>query len=401
MAPQNRVYAGFAIYSFGLGNIFPRLPDIQHAMGVQEGALGLGLIGTPVGTLVSLTFATPLLERIGFRRALIAVIPLMTLGFAIAVHAADPLALFLLLLPVGLMIGCAEIILNVEADRTEALLGRRIMNRAHSFWSIGFFAAGLSGAAIAGLGVSAQMHLALVVPVTILGVALLLGGYQPAPKRAAEGTEAVPRLARPTAAILVLVAVTLSAMLMEGASMDWSAIYMRDVFGSGPFLAGLAVAMFAFSQAITRFFADGFVDRHSPSTVARVLLCVMTVGVLLVFASPAPMVSLLGFGLLGVGTSAIFPLAISAAAQRTDRSAAINVAALAQISFIIFLVGPPLLGFVAEYWGIRWAFGLGLPLVALSLALTGSLGRKAPSRRPAATLQPSSTGSAPSPRTAR
>ena len=90
LAPQDRVYAGFAIYSFGLGNIFPRLPDIQHAMGVEEGALGLGLIGTPVGTLVALTFATPLLERIGFRRALLAAIPLMTLAFAVAVHAPRP-----------------------------------------------------------------------------------------------------------------------------------------------------------------------------------------------------------------------------------------------------------------------------------------------------------------------
>lgn len=378
MAPENRVFAAFAVYSFCLGSIFPRLPDIQNAMGVREGALGLGLIGTPVGTLFALTFATPLIERIGFRRVLIAAIPLMSAFFAVAVHAPDPLAFFLLLLPVGLMIGSIEIILNVEADRTEAVLGRRIMNRAHSFWSIGFFGAGLAGAAVAQFGMTPQTHLALVVPLSLLGVTVFLGGYQPAPKRAAEDVEAAPRLARPTAAILVLVAVTLSAMLMEGASMDWSAIYMRNVFGSGPFLAGFAVAAFAFSQATTRFFADSFVDRHSPSTVARFLLCVMAAGVLLIFFSPAPFVSLLGFALMGVGTSAIFPLAISAAAQRTDRAASINVAALAQISFSVFLLGPPLLGFIAEHWGIRWAFGLGLPLVVLSLALAGSLGLRAP-----------------------
>ena len=69
LAPENRVYAGFAIYSFGLGNIFPRLPDIQHAMGVEEGALGLGLIGTPVGTLIALTFATPTLGTGAFARS--------------------------------------------------------------------------------------------------------------------------------------------------------------------------------------------------------------------------------------------------------------------------------------------------------------------------------------------
>ena len=206
LAPQHRVYAAFAIYSFAMGNVFPRLPDLKLAMAVQEGALGLGLIGAPVGTLISLTFAAPLLEKIGFRRAILTLIPLVALSYAIAVHAPGPLALFLLLIPAGLMIGCTEIIVNVEADRTEALIGRRIMNRAHSFWSIGFFAAGLFGASMAHLGVSPQLHLGGVVVVAGLGTALLLGGFVAAPKRAAESSEVAPRFARPTGPILILVA---------------------------------------------------------------------------------------------------------------------------------------------------------------------------------------------------
>jgi MFS family permease len=378
LSPQHRVFAGFMIYSFAMGNIFPRLPDIKNAMGVEEGALGLGLIGTPVGTLTALTLATPLLERFGFRRSLLAVIPLIAVMFAIAVQATGPLSLFLLLVPAGLLIGGCEIILNVEADRAEAVLGRRIMNRAHSFWSIGFFGAGLFGAAMAQLGVSPQLHLALVVPIVVAGVVLLLGSYTPSPRRQAENTDKAPAFARPTLPIMVLVAVTMSAMLMEGASMDWSAIYMRSVFDSGPFIAGFAVAAFAFSQAAMRFFADGFVDKHSPSGVARVLLGLMAAGIVIVFFSPYPYLSLVGFALIGIGTSAMFPLAISAAAQRTDRAPAINVAALSQISFTAFLLGPPLLGFVAEHWGIRWTFGLGLPLVAVSLLASGALGRKPP-----------------------
>ncbi|MBZ9935443.1 MFS transporter [Mesorhizobium sp. BR1-1-16] len=375
LGPQHRIYAAFAVYAFSMGNIFPRLPDIKAAMGVQEGALGLSLIGTPLGTLVSLTVAAPFLERIGFRRALLPLIPLVALGYAIASHAPSPLAFFLLLFPVGVLLGCVEIILNVEADRTEFLVGRRIMNRAHSFWSIGFFSAGLFGGVVAHLGVPVQIHLALVVLISILGVTVFLGGYQPSPKRETSQT-ATPKFARPTGAILVLVAVTLSAMLMEGASLDWSAIYMRNVFEAGPFLAAFAVAVFAFCQATTRFFADSFVDRHSPAAVARTLIVVMAVGIVLVFFSPMSAVSLLGFAMLGVGSGTLFPLAVSAAAQRTDRPAAINVAALTQIAFVVFLLGPPLLGFVAEHWGIRSAFGLGLPLVVVSFLTAGSLGKK-------------------------
>ncbi|KKB13721.1 MFS transporter [Devosia geojensis] len=376
LPPQFRVYAAFFIYAFCMGNLFPRLPDIQHGMGVGEGALGLALIGSAVGTLISLTFATPIIEKIGYRRTILVALPVLSLLYAIAVTAPGPAAFFALLLPVGLAIGAIEIIVNIEADRTEHALGRRIMNRAHAFWSFGFFFAGLVGAAIAQLGISPQVHLFAMVPVVVVATILLLGKFHPAAHRTGGNTDKAPLLARPSLAILTLVAVTLSAMILEGAGGDWSAIYMRDVFAVEPFLAGFAVALGAGTQAVTRFFADGFVERYSPVAVARTLLTILGIGALCVFFAVSAPMALLGFALMGVGTSAIFPLAMSAAAQRTDRPAAINVAALAQISFVAFLLGPPLLGLIAETFGIRWSFGVGLPLVALSLIAAGALGRK-------------------------
>ena len=373
LPPHHRVFAAFALHALAMGSIFPRLPEIQRDLGVSEGTLGLALIGVPVGCLASLTFATPLLERLGFRHVLLAAIPLVALTFAIAVQAANPVALFALLVPAGALIGCVEIVVNVEADRTEALIGRRIMNRAHAFWSMGFFAAGLFGAAMGHIGISPQLHLALIVPIAAAAVALFLGKYTAAPLRAATETQASSKLARPTFAIMLLVGVTLSAMLMEGAGMDWSAIYMHKLFAAGPFLAGSAVATIALSQGLCRYFADGFVEAQSPVLVARVLLSMLAVGLLCLVAAASPGLSMLGFALLGAGTSAIFPLAMSAAAQRTDRPASINVAALAQISFVAFLFGPPLLGFVAQHWGIQWAYGIGLPFVALSFWTSSAL----------------------------
>ncbi|MET3899407.1 MFS family permease [Devosia sp. UYZn731] len=376
MPPQLRVYAAFFVYSFCMGSIFPRLPDIQRAMGVAEGALGLALIGAAVGTLISLTFAGGLIEKIGHRRALLTALPLLAVFYALAVWAPSPLTLFLLLLPVGLTIGVIEVIVNLEADRVEHAIGRRIMNRAHGFWSIGFFSAGLIGSLIAQTGLSPQLHLLIMVPVIFIGTAVIMGRFEPAEHRTGGSTDEGPRFARPTLAILVLVCVTMAAVMMEGAGIDWSAIYMRDVFQSEPFLAGFAVALGAGAQALMRFLADGFVERSNPVSVARILLGVLGVGALMVFFANAPWMALVGFALMGCGTSAIFPLAMSAAAQRTDRPAAVNVAALAQISFVGFLLGPPLLGFVAEHFGIRWAFGIGLPLVVVSLFAAGALSPK-------------------------
>ena len=298
-----------------MGGIFPRLPEIQRGLGVAEGALGLALIGAACGTLVSLTFAAPWLERVGYRRALLGLTALLPVCYVLASCAASPLALFVLLVPAGLCIGAIEIMVNLEADRVEHQTGRRFMNRAHGYWSIGFFVAGLFGAALSQWGVSPTVHLGTVTGLVWLGLVVLMGRFDAAPHRHAAPAAAAPaRWARPSWGVLRLVALALSAMVLEGAAADWSAIYMRDVFGAAPFLAGLAVAAGPLAQAGARLLADRYVDRYQPAAVARVMLAVLGVGAALVTAAPRGSVALVGFVLMGLGTSGIFPLAMSAAA---------------------------------------------------------------------------------------
>lgn len=373
LSAHRRIFAAFFLYAFSLGGLFPRLAELQRSIGLGEGALGLGLIGAACGTLLSLTLAGRLIERVGHRSILLVLMPMLPAFYALAAHASGALALFLCLLPAGICIGAIELVVNLEADRVEHQIGKRIMNRAHAFWSFGFFGAGLLGAVAADLGISPQWHLAGIVPLSALAVVLLLGGFEAAAHRSGGSAERAHRLARPTAAIGALVLFTLSGLVLEGAAIDWSAIYMRDVFGAAPFIGGLAVATGALAQGAARYVADRFVERHSPLAIARTLLGVLGLGTLTVTFAPAWPVALVGFALMGVGTSVMFPLAMSAAAQRVDRSAATNVAALAQISFVAFLLGPPLLGCVAEHVGIRWAFGVGLPLVMLSLSVSSIL----------------------------
>ena len=373
MPAHRRVFAGFFLYAFGFGGFFPRLAELQRSMGVSEGQLGLGLIGAAVGTLFSLSFGGRLIERIGHRRMLLIVPPAIPVWYALAAHAKGPLQLFLTLLPAGLLIGAIEVVVNLEADRVEHLEGRRIMNRAHAFWSFGFFGAGALGTLCAKLGLSPQWQLALMVPLALVFTVLLLGRFEAAPARSDDHGGDTPHFAAPTMGIMVLVALSLSGLVLEGAGFDWSAIYMRDAQSAPAYLGALAVATGAFAQAMTRYLADRHVERHSPVVVARVLLGVLGVGNVLVFFAPNAALALLGFALMGMGTSVLFPLAMSAAAQRGDRPAAVNVAALAQTAFVSFMLAPPLLGIVAEHAGIRWSFGVGLPLVLLSLAVSGVL----------------------------
>ena len=106
------------------------------------------------------------------------------------------------------------------------------------------------------------------------------------------------------------------------------------------------------------------------------MLATAAIGIAMVWLAPHPYVALAGFGLMGAGCSAVYPMAVTAAAARTDRPAVVNVAALAQMSFVVFFLAPPLLGFVAEHWGIRNAYLVCLPLIIGSLLASGALAPK-------------------------
>jgi MFS family permease len=187
-------------------------------------------------------------------------------------------------------------------------------------------------------------------------------------RRATVSHEAkAPLFAVPTLGLLPLCIIGIAAFLVEGAGIDWSAIYMRDVFAVEPFIGGLGLTLFTFFMAMARLFIDPVVDRFGARNVASVLLVLSAIGLTAVWLAPHAYIALFGFALMGGGCSAVYPLAVSAAAQRTDRAAQVNVAALGQVTFIVFFLAPPLLGFIAEHAGIRTSYLVCLPLIIYAL----------------------------------
>ena len=375
--PQQNVYFAFFVYAFALGALFPRIGDLQMQMGIGESALGFALIGLSTGVQLSLFYADKILKRTGFRMALCLGVPLIGLSFVLASFAASPVGFFLALSVAGLAVGVVEVAVNLEADRIEYQLQKRIMNRSHAFWSLGFFATGVAGAAMSQFQFSPTAHFGLFLGAVSLLTGAFVWSYTPTPQRPNDSPQS-PKLIQPTKRIMVLVVFTLSAMLIEGAGIDWSVIFMRDIFATPPFINGAALAVGALTQFIVRFFADDYVEHHSAEKVSRLSILSMCAGVILVYLASVPAVALVGFALMGAGNAVLFPLAMSAAAQRTDRPAAVNVASLAQISFLAFLLAPPLLGFVAEQYGIRFSFALTLPFLIASWFTVSSVTAKPP-----------------------
>ena len=370
--PNEAVFVSFFLYAFSLGTLFPRLGDLQTQMGIDKATLGFALIGLPFGVQVTLLFADRIVRKVNFRMILIIGLPLLSISQCLSALMQSPYLFAGILIVGGASIAVVEVAVNLEADRIEASFGRRIMNRSHAYWSFGFFGAGIIGAGFSQLGISPFLHFVATTFVITIVTALLFIKYVAAKPRR-ESPPQKKLFVWPSKSIFFLVVFSLSAMLVEGASIDWSVIFMRDIFNTVPLISGLSLALAAIAQGIVRYFADQFVDQYGPEKVSFYSLNSMVLGVALVVFSPNPFTALLGFLLLGGGSAVIFPLAMSAAARDSEKTPEENVASLAQFVFVVFLLAPPILGFIGEYFGLRWSFALCFPFLIASMLSISAL----------------------------
>ncbi|MBB4189979.1 MFS family permease [Rhizobium aethiopicum] len=373
MKPHHRIFFIQFAVALCVGAFLSRLPDLQRKFGLTEGELGLLLAVMSSGVLCGLTFSVRIIERLGARTTAFVTVFGASISFAVIAWMPSALSAMPLFFIAGLFTGAFEINANIETDRHEALLGRRIMSRAHGMWSLGFCMTALVAAGMRQAAVSIELHILLVLLTILITGSVVFSKIETAPPRQGAHTGENPRVAFPTIGLLPLCLIGAAPLLAEGASVDWAAIYMRDVFAAAPFVGGLSVTIFSLCIAVGRLGMDPVIDRFNPYPVATVLLAIVVVGLLMVATAAHPVIALIGFGLTGVGCSSVYPLAISAAARRKDRPAPVNVAALGQTTFVVFFAGPPLLGFIAEYFGIRFSYWAVVPVVVTALLITKAL----------------------------
>lgn len=370
-----RIIALFFVHALALGALHTRIPDIQLLNGLSEAQLGLVLIGQPLGGLGMFLYSSRIIERFGPRRVILFMLPLVTISAALVTVLLNPVAMFLLLAINGVGFSLTNIAINVEADRIEAATGQRIMNTCHGAWSVGFLVTSLLGAALRGFDISPAIHLWTLVPVLAALVWLVVAPMPVTPSRPHAG-EVKNKLAWPTLATLGLVAFGLGAGLTEGAARAWSIIFLRDSFEVAAWIESMALPALLITMALGRLVADRWIDRFGAVLVARVLASVAIAGLILLVVSPNAIVALAGFGLVGLGICVLYPLMLSAAARLGDRPASQNVAATTLIFQFVNLGAPVLIGAVAQGFGIRIAFAMLLPLLALTWVMAAKLAPK-------------------------
>jgi MFS family permease len=373
MKPHQRIYFLQFIFALSMGALLARLPDLQRQFMLTEGQVGLLLITMSCGVLTGLTFLGRTVARIGARATTFVTIFGASVCYALVPWMPSAVWAAPLMFIAGTLAGALEINANVEADRHEAALGRRIMSRVHGMWSLGFFVTALVAAGLRQWGVPPTTHMLLALLVVLVTGTLAFRNMENAPPRPGDYDTEHPPFAFPTLGMLPLCLLGAAPLFVEGAGVDWSAIYMRDVFAVEPFIGGLSVTLFSLAIAIGRLGMDRVVDWFGPRAVATTLLVIAIVGVGIVVLAPDPVLALVGFVLAGIGCSSVYPLAVSAAARRTDRPPAVNVAALSQMTFVVLFAGPPLLGFIAEHFGIRLSYGVIIPVLIAALVTTRAL----------------------------
>ncbi len=360
----------FALQPIAYGSWLPRIPEIQERMGLDSKSLALGLLGLPTGILITLLFGSKIVGVLGSRATIFYgfIIFLSVVSLPVWVNSAA--LLYGALAIVGSALSVLELGLNVMADQIEKADRKLIMNSCHGFWSLGIMSGSLVGSGLAQFGFSPEWG------VTCVAAAVVVPALM--------ASRALPRFDVISAAVIkgskwnwpssVLLGISLFAFgiaLTEGAIADWSAVYLRDVFAAKGASVGLGYAAFASMVAFGRFMGDRLKQRFGARTTAEMCGIVSLAGIALVFLTPHLILAYLGFALVGIGVSVGFPLGVSAAAQQTDKPSAASVATLTFVALLGFLVGPVMIGLVAQGLGMR----LGLLMLALPLILSLSLAR--------------------------
>lgn len=348
------VAAFFFVVGLCFASWASRIPDIKEKLHLSDAGLGGLLFALPVGSMVSMPFSGWLVAKYGSKKIVtIATIcyPLMLvmIGFASSVLVLVPIVFMF-----GFLGNLCNISINTQAVGVESLYGRSIMASFHGTWSL----AGFTGAAIGTFMVSGHIkpiyHFSLICAGLI---AMALAARNFAVEKDATHPDQ-PLFAKPDGLLLKLGLIAFSCMVCEGTMFDWSGVYFQKVVNAPVTLTTLGYAAFMGTMAGGRFIGDRVVNHFGKKKVLQVSGVVIASGLLLAVILPYIVPATIGFLLVGMGVSSVVPLVYSSAGKSKNLSPGVALTAVSTIGFLGFLLGPPLIGFIAQAFSLRISFTL-------------------------------------------
>jgi MFS family permease len=372
---QRRVALGALFFFMGIcfASWAARIPDIQAKFQLSEGELGTLLLCLPIGSMLGLPIAGWSVHHYGSR----IVILICSFAYALTLPLIGLAPNLWVIAPVLMLFGTLgnimNISLNTQALGFENLLGKSILASFHGIWSMaGFTGAGL-GAGMIFLSFSPAAHYVVVALLSILMI-LLSQKFVINDKQTA-GEEGGLVLRKPDSLLLRVGLISFLGMMAEGCMFDWSGVYFKKIVEAEPELVSLGYVCFMGAMASGRFVTDKAINRYGKIPVLQVSGILIFLGLLLAVLFPSLYAAALGFLMVGFGVASIVPVAYGIAGRSKLYSPSVALAMVSTLSFFGFLVGPPLIGFIAEAFNLKISFAL-IAVNGLGILLLTSFGKQ-------------------------
>jgi MFS family permease len=340
--------AGLAISAWA-----PLVPFVKNRLDVDDGSLGLLLLCLGAGSIISMPLAGPLAARWGARR----VICLSYLAIAVILPALavidSVIGCAVVLLAFGASMGAADIAINIQASELERLSNSKLMSGFHGLYSVGCLFGSALVSAVLWLGAS-PLSGALLAACAVLVATILFGRHLPNAPTKHDG----PLLVMPRGTVLFLGLMCFSALLVEGAMLDWSALILITDKSIEPSRAGIGYTCFAVAMSAARFGGSWTARRLGERANVALGAVLAAIGIWIVTFAPGPGIAVAGFVLLGLGCSNIIPLLYSAAGKQQSMQPSHAIGAVATLGYAGGLAGPAIIGFVAHATSLLTAFSL-------------------------------------------
>ncbi|WP_308466850.1 MFS transporter [Rathayibacter soli] len=395
---RNAVFVIFVLSGLALASWVARIPGVRDDLQLTTEGVGLLLLCLSIGAILGLSVSAPILARLGARRGILCGLGLVALGMVL-IGIGTTIVPLIPLVAIGLALlgfgnGAVDVMMNVEAATVERQLGKTIMPLMHACFSLGTVIGAGIGAAAAGLNIPVAWHLfamaALLVVATLAATRFIprvheLGDDETPAEKLGWRARLADNLSVWRDWRLILIGVVMLGMAFtEGSANDWIALATVDGHHQDNATGALVFGVFVAAMTVGRVVGGPLVDRIGRVWAIRITAAMGVAGLLMFILGGPLWLVIIGTVLWGIGCSLGFPLGMSAAADDPQHAAA-RVSAVAMIGYCAFLVGPPLIGFLGQHFGILNAlFVIFVLLVASGLCASAVREHSGPRARPSA-----------------
>ena len=373
IAPINKLQVRIAVSVFffcqglAFANWASRIPDIKTSLHLSEAGLGSILLALPVGQLVTMPFSGRLVTRVGSKYVLRVAVVGYVLSLTNIGLVEKPWQLALALCAFGIFGNLCNISVNTQAVHAEALYNRPIMASFHGIWSTAGFTGALIGSLMMKLDIKPYYHF-WIIALFAITMMLIFNKYlllTPTSKSASSFT----KFKMPHGSLMLLGVIAFCCMSAEGCMFDWSGVYFKQVVKAEGSLVSLGYASFMIMMATGRFTGDRLALKFGRKKMVQLSGILIFIGMMIAVLFPTIIMATIGFLIIGFGVSSIIPLMFSTAGKIKEVASGIAIATVSGIGFFGFLMGPPLIGYIAQLAGLQYSFaviailGLGITLL--------------------------------------